>query len=468
MKVLNVRSSVFGLCLRHLLFAVLAVSALSAKADVVSQSSAYADFISKVTGAGTQTITYGSGGTPIPTISPPSLSTNGGGTAVVTRSGSLALPGGVRLPITATSKIPSLAAAALIKKALPLIPYLSAGIALYDLVRELGFTPSRDSSGTLQIAKESPPNVSGWKLQGYDSDFGFPNDSPTSVWVGVITLWYGAGVNPTCGPVFSSGSTYYANCYSTYRNELVYSNSAASVSSQPSSLQDFADIVAAKSAWSSGSSLSAAIDQAQRVTGDQIPVDAPTVTGPATVDGPLEVTKTSTPYGDMAKSIATKYDCTYVQGATVMDGGSAICTQTTTTTETPLVTNPSTGVKTVGPPVVTSTTSKPVDSVIDPNAKKPDPKTDCEKFPDNLACVKVGEAPTPDVFSKAEKAVSIVAQTFAGGSGSCPAPIAFVVFGKSYAISYQPLCDQFALLKYLTMVLGGMIAAFILADSFRV
>ncbi len=456
------------------LFCLPAIMSGTVYASTTSTSSAYADFIAKVTGAGAQTISYGSGGTPIPTIGFPTISTNGGSTAVVSRSGSLALPKGVRLPISTTAKIPSLAAAALIKKALPLVPILSTGVALYDLARELGFTLN-NSSGSVVVQSDAggslcaaatclqyAVNSSGYVYQASwnaspEVSAHLVFDGTPYTLVSVVGGWW---------TVINTLNNGYATGNFVTRDVPNPDYAAAA----PKTLQDFADIVAAKSAWSSDSSLSAAIDQAQRVTGDQIPVEAPTVTGPATVSGPTSVTKTPTPYGDMAKSIKTDYDCTYVQGATVMDGGSAICTERSTVTDTPLVTNPTTGATTVGPPVVTSTSSKPVDVEADPQAStKPDPvKTDCDKIPDSMGCSKFG---TPDAptLPKSDFGFSSITPVIFATAGGCPPPLTFVVRGQVFDFSYQPLCDASTnYLRPVVLVLGVALAAFLFVGGFKV
>lgn len=98
--------------------------------------------------------------------------------------------------------------------------------------------------------------------------------------------------------------------------------------------------------------------------------------------------------------------------------------------------------------------------------KPQDDRTDCERYPDASGCVKLGDAPAPDPLSKKTSAVSVVSVAFAGGS--CPPPIAFTAMGHSYGFSYSPMCDRLAVLKYVFLAIAGVMAAFILADSFKV
>jgi hypothetical protein len=105
----------------------------------------------------------------------------------------------------------------------------------------------------------------------------------------------------------------------------------------------------------------------------------------------------------------------------------------------------------------------PVDEVATP---KENPGL-CDLFPSILACADMGEPPAPDPLKTRNFDVSIVSQAFSMGGG-CPAPLPFTVLGHQYAISYTPLCDQMFVLRFIFIALGGFIAAFILADSFRV
>jgi hypothetical protein len=105
----------------------------------------------------------------------------------------------------------------------------------------------------------------------------------------------------------------------------------------------------------------------------------------------------------------------------------------------------------------------PVDEVATP---KENPGL-CDLFPSILACADIGEPPAPDPLKTRNFDVSIVSQAFSMGGG-CPAPLPFTVLGHQYAISYNPICDQMLVLRFIFIALGGFIAAFILADSFRV
>jgi len=81
-------------------------------------------------------------------------------------------------------------------------------------------------------------------------------------------------------------------------------------------------------------------------------------------------------------------------------------------------------------------------------------------------CLELGTAPSGSV-SKTSNAVTVTPTTFASSSG-CPAPLNFQVRGSSYNVSYQPLCDKLAVLKFLFLAMAAFLSAWILADSFKV
>jgi hypothetical protein len=231
--------------------------------------------------------------------------------------------------------------------------------------------------------------------------------------------------------------------------------------------QQLADAIAAKSGWPSGSAVSQALVDAAKATGQTIETEQPTITGPASVVGPVEKISTpatpSTPYKDMTKS--TNYDCTYVQGATVMDGGSAICTAKTTTVEEVTTVDPVTQASTKTTTTASEAT-KPAE--ITPDARPNEPPVDpCVKNPGRAGCVDIGVAPAPDVMSRTSQAVSVTAAAFASSNG-CPSSIPLVAYGRSYAISYQPICDRLVYVKVLFLAMAAVGAAFILSDSFKV
>lgn len=187
----------------------------------------------------------------------------------------------------------------------------------------------------------------------------------------------------------------------------------------------------------------------QKLLESGVPVDSSdaSLTGPASVSGPS--TTSTKQLKDAAGNVtgtqtvnqSTTYNITY-------NGNTYNVNSVTTTT-------------TVNPDG-TST----VETKNDSHPTEKDTATDCDKFPYSAGCVSLGSA-TADTLNKQTQAVAVVAATFASASG-CPSPLSFSVRSLSYSFSYQPLCDRLALLKVLFLAIAGVLAAYILADSFRV
>jgi hypothetical protein len=376
------------------LLASLVVCASHSQAAVTAPDSAFATFYSRVTGPGVQTVGFGSNGTPVVAPGVPSVS-SAGGPVQVARTGSLPLPAGARLPVTATAKIPNSAVASIIKKALPYARTATNPLALTLLAIELGFALTTSDTAEPVISQTvidpalcySGPCYK-WPVQsgGYTENkqtaarswcdyYQYPNTNCTFT------------VQPSGWQIaFFVTATGYGT-QTTTRNGVT-GGTVVAPSATPATAQQFADAIAAKSGWPSGSTVAQAVVDASRVTGEAIPTDQPTVTGPATVAGPTEVV--STPYGDQVRKStkASSYSCTYVQGATVMDGGSAICVQKTTTTNEVTTTDPVTGVAT--------TTTTTGEQATKPADIKPDEKPDKDTcgMPGTPAC-KIDERGTP-------------------------------------------------------------------------
>jgi hypothetical protein len=381
------------------LLASLVVCASHSQAAVTAPDSAFATFYSRVTGPGVQTVGFGSNGTPVVAPGVPSVS-SAGGPVQVARTGSLPLPAGARLPVTATAKIPNSAVASIIKKALPYARTATNPLALTLLALELGFSLSTSDSGDPVLSKPDPAVCSVAPCYSYNlvSSAG----TASGVTPAVACTMYTNQIKAKYGWTYLVVSSSASQCVTSFNGNVSYVNwtsvtSVAPTASTglPASHQDFLDAIAAKSGWPSGSAVAQALVDAQKVTGDQIPTEQPSVTGPATVQGPTEVA--TTPYGDQVKKStkASNYSCTYVQGATVMDGGSAICTQKTTTTDEVTTTNPTTGVVTTTTTTTGEQTTKPAD--IKPDEK---PAKDTCGMPGTPAC-KIDEAGTPGQVAEA-------------------------------------------------------------------
>lgn len=176
--------------------------------------------------------------------------------------------------------------------------------------------------------------------------------------------------------------------------------------------------------------------------GGDIPMPKPTVTGPAAIDGPETTTKNP----DGTKTVEKTTYNFKTEGDTI----------TNTTNNTTITTyNIDNSVKS------TSTTT------VTPAPSKTETPTDCEKAPDTIGCAKFGDAPDAEKLKNKEQDVKVTPVSFAS-SGSCPAPLSMTAFSQTYQISYQPLCDQMSIFRALFMVMSAFVAAWILANSFKV
>jgi hypothetical protein len=138
-------------------------------------------------------------------------------------------------------------------------------------------------------------------------------------------------------------------------------------------------------------------------------------------------------------------------------------TNITNTTNTSNVTNDTTTTT-----VITNNTTNQQIVKTDTKAQvSPDPKlTDCEKNPSIIGCSEFGTPENP-TLPKSSIPFVFTPKVFGGGA-SCPAPLSFSVRGASYSVGFQPICDQLVYLKALMLMLAGVMAAYILADSFKV
>jgi len=463
----------FALSIRVLaLLGALALGAVgNAQAAAVAPDSAFTGFMSNLTGTNKQTVTYGSNGTPIVGAGVPNIAT-AGGAPTVTRTGSLPLGYGVRLPITTTAKVAPILGAALLKKGMGALTVFGVGVALYDTAKELGFTLSKDGAGNLVVQTAAVGQCSsiGQTQYRYSSGLGSGiwstnSQSAAQSWASVISsasaaydfriTAYGAGTSVTLTTYNQGGTT----PVTTTIQSATTSTCSAVAPLQTVTEQALQDAIASASGWPSGSAVSQALVDAANLTGDDIPVEQPKVTGPATVDGPSTVSNS----GSKETTKKTQFDCTYVDGATVMDGGSVVCTERVTTTEKVTTVDPITGTPTTSE-TVTDTTTKPAEVSPDPE------QTECQKNPSRIGCAEFGTA-DPQTLRKEMQAVTVTPVNFGSASG-CPAPLSrtFAVLGHSFSwsVSYQPLCDQLAILKALFLVMAAFLSAYVLADSFKV
>ena len=220
------------------------------------------------------------------------------------RSGQLTNPSGNKFTVNAASKVSGATLAPLIKKALPLVPVLGTGVALYDLIKELGFDASggnivKPSGVTPPVAVTS--QATGESIMGKTWNGQFVNTPYLCHQVtsgGTYAIPGNANAHwkvtlgglPTPWPP-AEGGAYIGPCYMSGQSQIFYMtrhNIAAPV--LPSSAQEVADAIAAKSGWPVSSNLPKATVDAIGLTGDRVATETPTITGPASSTGPSSST----------------------------------------------------------------------------------------------------------------------------------------------------------------------------------
>lgn len=466
------------------LFAGLLV-AFQVKAASVASDTAFARFMATTVSAGQETISFGSNGTPVLSPSTGTIST-GGGNIKVTRTGALGLPGGAKLPITATAKISGATAGRIIKNALPLVGLAAAGplgVALTSLAFELGYNLAF-GSGEPVVTKSDPAvcsvapcyeyHASRPTNVSYESTY-YPSaqaaaqasidydNAHTNWWVYTLVS-VGSGLSGTYSYTTKNKTTGAVSGPSTGYFES-RSKAPSAPSYVPATQQDLADAIANKTGWPDSSAIAEALNQSQRATGEVIPTEAPKVTGPATVQGPAEVTKKPIPNGTRETTTQTDYNCTYIDGATVMDGGTVACTQKTTTTDKDTVTDPQTQ-QTTTTTTQTSETTKPADTTADKPLETKDP---CDTNPDRVGCATLdipeGEIP------KTTKNITYQAEDLGFGGGSCPANVVQTLAGQqvtvidwskncSFMVTYlKPVVFTIATFTALMLLFAGKVDA---------
>jgi hypothetical protein len=160
----------------------------------------------------------------------------------------------------------------------------------------------------------------------------------------------------------------------------------------------------------------------------------------------------------------------------------AIPTGTTTTTVTVAKTTTSTDVytyifegdKVTAKKETTTTTSTSTDgaaavveeTTTEEDATNEDSKSECEKSPDTLGCAKLDTPDTP--VPKSTKNVDYAPDNLGFGSGACPSPISASAAGRTYTISYQPMCDLATnVLRPVLLAMAALMAYFMVVGGVR-
>lgn len=328
---------------RFLLACALTLAGGGAFAQVAAADSAFQKFFVSVTGVGRQTVGYGSGGQPVITQGVPQIST-AGGPVLVDRGVTLANNSGGQLTTNARVSIPPAVLGQIIRRGLLGASVLGAGVALYDVARELGFTPTRASDGSVVVTKPDPTVVcTVAPCFEYIGQAGLP----TLVWrysaAQACQNWAAYYGFPYVGVTGSGASVLCRYTQFGNTNQFTLTSRSAPVQTGtplPSSMTELEAAIAAQSGWPSSSRVSRAVaDATAQQPAPSFPA-TPTVTGPATSPG--NTTSRTNPDGSTT-TITQTYNHTYSGPNinTTTTTTSSTCTggscNTTTTIETPTV-----------------------------------------------------------------------------------------------------------------------------------
>ena len=439
---MHVRRSTARVLLGLLLSSLAGLQVAHAQSQTVSRDAAFGRFMGTVTGAGQTTVSYGSSGVPLASPSTSTLATDGGANLLHTRTGRLTNPSGVDYTVTGTGRYNGAKLAPTLIKAAKVLPALGTGIAIYDLFQEVGVTANRAADGTTSFTRMQGATVPGFDGASCDQ-MAAAGPAGTRVYSPGLNRTYMVLYPPAAGgSSFPPGWMSDGGCVfggwpliSGFGAGKAFIAGDARLNG-PATETDVANAIASRSGWPTSSALPRAIVQAVDATGDSIAPDSVTVTGPATTTGPARTVVNA----DGTRQVSTPtHNHTY--------NTNNVTTTTTTTIQNFNSSN-----------VLQSTST-----VTETPAQQ---KRDCELFPQSVGCANLDTVQS-DQLSKKNHAVTVSPVSFAQSAG-CPSPLSFQVMGASYSVSYQPLCDRMTLLRSLFLAIAGVIAAFILANSFKV
>jgi hypothetical protein len=324
------------------------------------------------------------------------------------------------LVIDVISKTPGSKAAKILSAGAKALPVIGTGVMLWELCKELGFGCGKDSSGNPVVTVSDPLVCSSgtcyeWYIYGYGSPGPYSTAAQAckAKWPAIVALYEprlkGGPSVLNIGNDFACEGLLDGNMSSIApltRGSVV----APQTSSTPSSLQELEDAIASKSGWPTSSRIHDALKESARATGQQIPMESPTVSGPATSKG--STTTTTNPSAGTTTTTTTTHNHTYNDNRV-----------STTVTTSVNVTNNSTGQGTT-----TTTTTEPANE-----------QSECEKNPSSLNCADL-DTPEGDI-PKTEKRITYEAENLGFAGGSCPADVVQTIAGNQVKlVNWQQNC----------------------------
>jgi hypothetical protein len=438
MRCFNVRSPVPRLLGLGLL---LALAHVPVNAASLTTDKAFGSFMLNVTGANQQTVNFGSNGQAVLSTASGNLVAEAVGTVPIA---------GKALPVTVSARPTMLTIAKGIGSALSkFVPVLAAGVALYDLAREFSYTPYHATDGSVYILKDMLQSTYRVTCQAgtiYGELDSIGNTCMSAMQIFQRTHGYSSCTYGNLAFPVVSGSKHFtfnqvSGSCGNYSFDYVAAFQSSTLRQDPATIEDLQNAIAAKSGWPSNSKLTDAVVQAAPYLEPATFTQSKTVIGPATrQDG---TTTTTNPDGTTTTKTTTQ-NITY-QGDTIN-----YTTNVVTSNYNPVTNNTTTQQST--------STEKPAEPA----------QTDCDKNPDAAGCIKLGDTPsTSDELPRKNFDLTVTPVAFADNA-ACPQPVSFTFMGQTHQFGYQPICDQLVSVKALILVLAGFMAAFIIADGFRV
>lgn len=485
MRNFYVRCQIDGLRFWLVLFALAAFSltghaqSLTVPPGVAVGDSAFQRFISQSTGGANRIYLNATSSLP---QSVPSIST-ANSPVMVARNVALAGPTAARFEIKALSAIPPAKVARLLLLSSKLLPLVSIGVAMYDIARELGFTVSKDNSTGELVYTRDDPNIctvapcyaiTGFDGKSYSSakalvsghDASLTRSStcsssqPYALYVHDIVSYDPLDGHIVFHYAYCGNNQVFSDTHEATYGAAQTAPPAPAGSGSSSTPQAFEDAVAAVETWGPNSRISQAVADAVKLlpASPELQPGTPVVTGPAST--PVKtVTTTSTDGSSLTKTTVDRHSYTGDTVTTKQEETSVKYDPATNTTNTSVT-------STIDHSVQTGVSAGPGGSTAAPETPTP-PEDLCKANPGRLGCMEAGTPPAAEVLPNKTISFALTPVVFAS-SEVCPADLGFSVMGRVYAISFAPLCDGMRIVKAIVLLLSGLMAAFIIADSFRI
>lgn len=354
---------------------------------------------------------------------------------------------GRSIPVNVVTKLaPSTVARAVAASLVPAVGAVVVGAAVLDLLSQMKYSQSIDADGNVKLVQTIESGCAN-EMQGWTAW----TCSPAAACGSFVGQTFGGGkpdsvVSSGLGSCLFHMEGACASC--TYGISRPVRGGTLEAKQEPKTIPQFEDDLAARIAAAQATDPIAqkAADAVREVVKDRgiaVPLPSPSqVTGPASATGsPTVVTN---PDGSKVTTTPKKEFTYGKDSVTVTDKSTSVATSPT------------------GQTTGTTTTEKPAELPVEPEPA-PDP---CDEHPDRIGCSTYGES-IPEQLEKTSSAVTVTAVAFAT-SATCPSPLSFAINSSTYSVSYEPLCDRLNVLRALFLAMAGFVAAYVLANSFRV